>query len=361
MKTLLVTGGAGFIGANFVHYIFEQEPELNIVVLDLLTYAGRMENLRDVSNFENFHFIQGDINNDTLVAGILKEYQVDTVVHFAAESHVDRSISGPSLFIRTNLNGTFTLLEKVKEYWLEEKNLPLDAVRFHHISTDEVFGTLGVDESPFNHLTPYAPRSPYAASKAGADHLVRAYYHTYGLPVSISNCSNNYGPYQYPEKMVPLIILNAVSGKPIPIYGDGRQIRDWLYVKDHCQAIYQILQAGKLGETYLVGGENQIPNNELVEEICSILDELIPSQGGLSYRDLITHVADRPGHDRRYAIEIGKIYSELGWKPSYDLKTGLTETVRWYLQNPEWAAAIQGKGEYQEWINKNYLERGKNG
>ena len=309
MKNVLVTGGAGFIGANFVHYLLKIEPGVQIVNLDALTYAGSLENLKRLPDPSRHTFVEGDICDAELVNRLIREHAIDTIVHFAAESHVDRSILGPAPFIQTNVVGTFTLLEAAKQAWGEERS----GKRFHHVSTDEVFGTLSPEDPAFQEVTPYDPRSPYSASKASSDHLVRAYFHTYGLPVTITNCSNNYGPYQFPEKLIPLVILNALQNKPLPIYGDGKQIRDWLYVEDHCEAIYRVLLDGKPGETYNVGGGNQPYNIDLVNEICSILDELRPAS--VSYATLITHVTDRPGHDRRYAMDISKIKTELGWQP----------------------------------------------
>ncbi len=357
MHTLLVTGGAGFIGSNFIRYMLKHEPDIRIVNLDKLTYAGSLENLKDLPDPERHTFVQGDICDGDLVARLLHEHRVDTIVHFAAESHVDRSILGPGAFVQTNIVGTFTLLEAARAFWLNEDALGDAPVRFHHVSTDEVFGTLGPEDPPFDENTPYAPRSPYAASKASSDHLVRAYFHTYGLPVTITNCSNNYGPYQFPEKLIPLMILNAQEGKPLPVYGDGMQIRDWLYVDDHSEAIRRVLHGGRPGETYTVGGDNQPPNIRIVRTICHILDELQPASPHTPHEKLITHVADRPGHDRRYDIDIAKIRSELGWEPSEKLETGLLKTVRWYLGNPEWVAAIRKQQEYQRWIDANYAER----
>ncbi len=297
--------------------------------------------------------MEGDICDAELVNHLIREHVIDTIVHFAAESHVDRSILGPAPFIQTNVVGTFTLLEAAKQAWGEERS----GKRFHHVSTDEVFGTLSPEDPAFQEVTPYDPRSPYSASKASSDHLVRAYFHTYGLPITITNCSNNYGPYQFPEKLIPLVILNALQNKPLPIYGDGKQIRDWLYVEDHCEAIYRVLLDGKPGETYNVGGGNQPYNIDLVNEICSILDELRPAS--VSYATLITHVTDRPGHDRRYAMDISKIKKELGWQPRYDIESGLHATVEWYLANLDWVAKISQENDFQDWIDKNYTERGE--
>ncbi len=359
MNNILVTGGAGFIGSNFVRYLLKNEPDAKIVNLDALTYAGSLENLKNLPDPQRHIFVQGDICNRELVRQLLREHIIDTIAHFAAETHVDRSILGPEQFIQTNIIGTFTLLEAARDYWLKENALPLDQVRFHHVSSDEVYGTLNPEDPPFTENTPYAPNSPYAASKAASDHLVRAYYHTYHLPVTISNCSNNYGPYQFPEKLIPLMILNAVNGEPLPIYGDGQQIRDWLYVEDHCKAIQIIINKGKPGETYNIGGNNQPANLSVVKTICEILDECRPNSPFIPHESLITPVADRPGHDRRYAIDIDKISRELDWHPQHLLMEGLLETVEWYLQNFEWVAAIRQQQDYQGWLKTNYANRGK--
>ena len=352
MNNVLVTGGAGFIGSNFVRYLLEAAPRVHIVNLDDLTYAGSLENLRTLPDETRYTFAKGDICDFELVTLLLREHEVDTIVHFAAETHVDRSILGPGPFVRTNVTGTFTLLEAARQVWHQERT----GKRFHHVSTDEVFGSLGPDDPAFAESTPYEPRSPYSASKAASDHLVRAYFHTYGLPVTVTNCSNNYGPYQFPEKLIPLIILNALQGKPLPIYGDGRQIRDWLYVEDHCEAIRLTLERGKPGETYNVGGGNQPYNIDLVQMICTILDELRPRDG--SYFSLITHVPDRPGHDRRYAMNITKICRELGWQPKHNIESGLRKTVIWYLEHPDWVKTIMAQDGYGAWLNKNYANRG---
>ena len=357
MQNILVTGGAGFIGSNFIRYMLAHEPEIRIVNLDALTYAGSMENLTDLPDPARHTFVKGDICDGNLVMQLLHEHRIDTIVHFAAESHVDRSILGPGAFVQTNIVGTFTLLEAARRFWLTENALGTQPVRFHHVSTDEVFGSLGPDDPPFDENTPYAPRSPYAASKASSDHLVRAYFHTYGLPITITNCSNNYGPYQFPEKLIPLMILNAVEGKPLPVYGDGMQIRDWLYVDDHSEAIRRVLQNGRVGETYTVGGDNQPPNIQIVRTICEVLDELQPDSPHTPHARLITHVTDRPGHDRRYDIDITKIRTELGWQPSEQLQSGLLKTVRWYLDNPAWVDAIRKQQEYQQWMEANYAGR----
>ncbi len=355
MKNVLVTGGAGFIGSNFVRYLLEADPQVQIINLDALTYAGSLENLKDLPNADHHTFVQGDICNRDFVRDLLRQYQIDTIIHFAAETHVDRSILGPEPFIQTNVIGTFTLLEAARQYWQVENALPLDQVRFHHVSTDEVYGTLAPDDPAFSETTPYAPNSPYAASKASSDHLVRSYNHTYQLPVTISNCSNNYGPRQFPEKLIPLVILNALTGKHLPVYGDGQQIRDWLFVTDHCEAIHKIVVDGKPGETYNIGGNNQPANLTIIETICDLLDELQPLAE--PHRSLIKFVTDRPGHDRRYAMNISKIERDLGWKPRHSLTDGLLATVQWILANPEWVSAIQKQHEYQTWLSKNYEKR----
>ncbi len=354
MKNVLVTGGAGFIGANFVRYLLKTDPDMRIVNLDLLTYAGSPENLKDLPDPDRHVFVQGDICDAGLVDRLLADYGVDTIVHFAAETHVDRSILGPGAFVQTNVVGTFTLLDSARKAWLTEKRVD-GPVRFHHISTDEVFGTLAPGEPAFDENTPYAPRSPYAASKAASDHLVRAYGITYSLPVTITNCSNNYGPYQFPEKLIPLMVANAASGQPLPVYGDGQQIRDWLHVEDHCEAIHLVLQKGQLGQTYLIGGDNQTPNLVIVNTLCEIMDELQPATA--PHSDLIRFVADRPGHDRRYDVDTRKIKAELGWQPRHTFREGLLETVQWYLEHPDWVTAIRAQGGYQDWIDKNYAKR----
>lgn len=353
MKNILVTGGAGFIGANFVRYLLQAEPAVHIYNLDALTYAGSLENLKNLPDESRHTFIQGDICDNDLVMRLMREHAIDTVVHFAAESHVDRSIHGPAAFVQTNIVGTFTLLDAAKTVWKETGGF--DGRRFHHVSTDEVFGSLSPEDPAFTETTPYDPRSPYSASKAASDHLVRAYFHTYGLPVSLTNCSNNYGPYQFPEKLIPLMVLNAVQGKPLPVYGDGKQIRDWLYVEDHCEAIHLVLKHGKPGQTYNVGGGNQPYNIEIVREICALLDEFHPQ--GAPHDRLITYVQDRPGHDRRYAMDIAKIRADLGWMPRHDIESGLRATVRWYLDNPEWVKSVLGQDGYAAWLEKNYAKR----
>ena len=356
-QKLLVTGGAGFIGSNFIRYVQNVSPQTEIINLDLLTYAGSLENLSNLPNPSNHQFIAGNICDQTLIEQTLQENNINTIVHFAAESHVDRSLEGPSAFIETNIVGTFSLLEAARKVWLVEKLFPLNDVLFHHISTDEVYGTLGPNDPAFQETTPYAPNSPYAASKASSDHLVRSYNHSFGLPITISNCSNNYGPYQFPEKLIPLMILNALTGKPLPIYGDGMQIRDWLYVEDHCEAIWTIIQNGSVGESYNIGGGNQPPNIEIVKKICGIFDERdLPNT---PHEKLITYVKDRPGHDRRYAMNIEKIHQELGWEPKHDLANGLRDTVDWYLDNTDWLNAIIKEKDYQQWVEINYQQRGR--
>jgi len=352
MKHVLVTGAAGFIGCNFVRHLLRQERQCKVFSLDALTYAGSEHNLAQLDEAQRHEFIHGNICDDSTVKRVLQERQIDTVVHFAAESHVDRSIHGPGQFVQTNIVGTFNLLEACRAVWVGQP-----AVRFHHISTDEVFGSLHAQDPAFTESTPYDPSSPYSASKAASDHLVRAYARTYGLPATITNCSNNYGPYQFPEKLIPLIILNAIHGKPLPVYGDGRQVRDWLYVEDHCEAILQVLQNGKAGETYNIGGENQPTNIEIVRSICSLLDELHPQSPTIPHEKLITYVADRPGHDRRYAMDITKIRRDVGWSPRHTLTDGLRKTVQWYLAHLDWVAGVSTNGNYQQWVDKNYAQR----
>jgi dTDP-glucose 4,6-dehydratase len=354
---ILVTGGAGFIGSNFVRFVLRTQPDVFILNLDLLTYAGSLENLKELPSPDRYEFIKGDICDQPQVEGLLRRYEIDAVVHFAAETHVDRSILGPRLFVQTNIFGTFSLLEAARKVWLKENKADGNNVRFHHISTDEVFGSLTPDAPAFDETTPYSPNSPYAASKASSDHLVRAYSHTYALPMTLTNCSNNYGPYQFPEKLIPLMILNALDGKPLPIYGDGHQIRDWLYVEDHCEAIWQVLQHGRTGESYNIGGNNQPTNLEIVDAICAILDELQPASPYRPHAALKENVVDRPGHDRRYAMNIEKIGLELGWKPKNGLHAGLLKTVRWYLEHGEWVEAVRKQKEYQSWLDKNYTGR----
>ena len=359
MQNVLVTGGAGFIGSNFIRNLLKTKTDVKILNLDALTYAGSLENLKDLPEPERHKFVHGEIGDRTLIEQILREHSIDTIIHFAAETHVDRSILGPSQFIETNVVGTFILLEAARQFWLDEQSLSLEEVRFHHISTDEVFGSLGPEDPPFSETTPYAPNSPYAASKAASDHLVRSYGHTYGLPFNITNCSNNYGPYQFPEKLIPLMISNALKGAPLPIYGDGQQIRDWLYVEDHCQAIIEVIKKGVLGETYIIGGNTQPTNLLVVTTLCEILDECLPNSDYLPHESLVTYVTDRPGHDRRYAMDISKISSELGWIPHHSLSEGLIKTVEWYLENQDWVETIGDQADYQEWLDQNYLTRGR--
>ncbi|HMD88902.1 MAG TPA: dTDP-glucose 4,6-dehydratase [Anaerolineaceae bacterium] len=358
MRNVLVTGGAGFIGSNFIHYALLSEPNVRIINLDALTYAGSLENLRDLPDPDRYTFVKGDICDSSLVINLLQENKIDTIVHFAAESHVDRSILAPAQFIQTNIIGTFTLLEAARHFWLDEKALPQKSARFHHVSTDEVFGSLQIAQPSFSEKTAYTPNSPYSASKAASDHLVRAYFHTYGLPVTITNCSNNYGPRQFPEKMVPLMILNAQEGRPLPVYGDGKQVRDWLYVKDHCEAILKVIQEGKLGETYNVGGNNQPSNLDVIYLICKLLDKHYPESKHVPHDQFIQFVTDRPGHDRRYAMDIRKIQQELGWQPRESLETGMAKTIEWYLNHMEWVEAIRQRADFRGWLDKNYGERG---
>ena len=352
---ILVTGSAGFIGANFVLDWCEKHDEA-VVSLDKLTYAGNLENLASLKNDPRHIFVHGDIGDSPLVDKLLKEYRPRAVVNFAAESHVDRSIHGPEDFIQTNIVGTFHLLEAVRAYWSGLMGEEKASFRFLHVSTDEVYGSLAKDEPAFSETHRYEPNSPYSASKAASDHLVRAYHHTYGLPVLTTNCSNNYGPYHFPEKLIPLMIVNALAGKPLPVYGDGQQIRDWLYVKDHCSAIRCVLEKGRLGEVYNVGGWNEKANLDIVHTVCALLDELRPRTDGKSYREQITFVTDRPGHDRRYAIDAHKIERELGWKPVETFETGIRKTVQWYLDNQRWVSNVQS-GAYRQWLEKNYAER----
>jgi dTDP-glucose 4,6-dehydratase len=352
---ILVTGGAGFIGANFIHDWLAQ-PDETVVNLDKLTYAGNLETLSMLADDPRHVFVHGDICDRTLIDRLLAQYRPRAIIHFAAESHVDRSIHGPSEFIRTNVEGTFSLLESARAYWTASQDEIKTRFRFHHISTDEVYGALGPSDPPFTETHPFQPNSPYSASKAAADHLVRAWHHTYGLPVVTTNCSNNYGPYHFPEKLIPLMIVNALAGKPLPVYGDGRQVRDWLFVKDHCSAIRRVLEHGRLGETYNIGGWNEKTNIDIVHMICILLDNLRPRADGTSYCDQITFVTDRPGHDRRYAIDARKIERELGWKPAETFETGLRKTVQWYLNHPQWVSNVQS-GSYRDWIEKNYAER----
>jgi dTDP-glucose 4,6-dehydratase len=350
--TILATGGAGFIGSNFVLDWLARcdEPVLN---LDKLSYAGNLENLASLQGDAGHVFVQCDLGDRALVDALLAQHRPRAVLHFAAESHVDRSIHGPEDFIQTNIVGTFRLLEAVRAYWSGLPESDKTTFRFLHVSTDEVYGTLRHDDPPFAESNAYEPNSPYSASKAASDHLVRAWHHTYGLPVLTTNCSNNYGPYHFPEKLIPLMIVNALAGKPLPVYGDGLQVRDWLYVKDHCSAIRRVLEAGRLGETYNVGGRNEKPNIEIVHTVCVLLDELRPKADGGSYKAQITYVPDRPGHDRRYAIDARKIERELGWRPAETFETGIRKTVQWYLDHPDWVAHVQS-GSYKDWVAKQY-------
>ena len=353
---ILVTGGAGFIGANFVlDWLSAANPLQNepVVNLDKLTYAGNLENLTSLQGDARHTFVQGDIGDFELISQLLAQHQPRAIVNFAAESHVDRSIHGPEDFIQTNVVGTLRLLEATRAYWSALPEPQKSAFRFLHVSTDEVYGSLAPTDPAFSETHRVEPNSPYSASKAASDHLVRAWHHTYGLPVLTTNCSNNYGPLHFPEKLIPLMIVNALAGKPLPIYGDGQQIRDWLYVKDHCSAIRRVLQAGRLGETYNVGGWNEKPNIEIVHTVCELLDGLRPKADGSSYKTQITTVKDRPGHDRRYAIDARKLESELGWKPAETFETGIRKTVQWYLDNPEWVAHVQS-GAYRDWVSKQY-------
>lgn len=360
-QNILVTGGAGFIGSNFIRRLLNNTPEFEgrIINLDALTYAGNVSSLDDIETkfgYKKYFFIHGTICDKELVEKIFLEYSIDTVVHFAAESHVDRSIFDPSIFLKTNIQGTFNLLEIAKNVWLKETNTK-EKYLFHHISTDEVYGALG-DSGAFTENTAYAPRSPYSASKASSDHFVRTYYHTYGLPVTISNCSNNYGPYQFPEKLIPLMILNIIEKKELPVYGDGKQIRDWIHVDDHNSAIWKILTEGKIGETYNIGGESEWTNIDLLHKIITIVSGKL----NIDENDVlktVTHISDRPGHDRRYAIDCTKIKNELGWKAEFDFEKGLENTVDWYLENTEWIQTVLS-GEYRKWIDKNYSKRPQN-
>jgi dTDP-glucose 4,6-dehydratase len=349
---ILVTGGAGFIGANFVLDWLAQSDE-PVINLDKLTYAGNLENLASLQGDARHVFVRGDIGDATLVERLLSEHRPRAVVNFAAESHVDRSIHGPEDFIQTNIVGTFRLLEAVRAYWNSLDGEAKPAFRFLHVSTDEVYGSLHAGEPAFTEAHRYEPNSPYSASKAASDHLVRAYHHTYGLPVLTTNCSNNYGPFHFPEKLIPLMIVNALAGKSLPIYGDGQQIRDWLYVKDHCSAIRRVLAAGQVGEVYNVGGWNEKPNIEIVNTVCALLDELRPRADKKSYREQITYVKDRPGHDRRYAIDARKLERELDWKPAETFETGIRKTVQWYLDNQGWVAGITS-GSYRQWVERHY-------
>lgn len=352
---IFVTGGAGFIGANFVQDWLHQNDE-PVVNIDKLTYAGNLESLAALQNDGRHIFVHGDIGDATLMDKLLEQYQPRAIINFAAESHVDRSIHGPEAFIQTNVVGTFHLLEAIRAYWNKLEGDNKTDFRLLHVSTDEVYGSLAKDAPAFTEIHRYEPNSPYSASKAASDHLVRSYHHTYGLPVLTTNCSNNYGPYHFPEKLIPLVIVNALAGKSLPIYGDGQQIRDWLYVKDHCSAIRRVLEAGATGETYNVGGWNEMPNIEIVQTICKLLNELRPRADKQSYAEQISYVTDRLGHDRRYAIDAQKIQRELGWKPAETFTTGIRKTVQWYLDNQEWVANVQS-GAYRDWLEKNYQDR----
>jgi dTDP-glucose 4,6-dehydratase len=358
MDCVLVTGGAGFIGSNFIRHLLASDPQVRIVNLDALTYAGNLSNLTELPDPARHLFVEGDITDRNLVHGILHQHAVDTIVNFAAESHVDRSIQGPMSFVWTNVLGTACLLEAARAAWVTDKVVPLERARFHHISTDEVFGSLPPGAPAFSENTPYAPKSPYAASKAASDHLVMAYAHTYRLPVTVTNCSNNYGPHQFPEKLIPLVILNALEGRDLPIYGDGQQVRDWLYVEDHCRAIQSVLLDGRPGEVYVVGGGTQVTNLDVVKQVCAILDERVPGSPHAPHASLIRFVADRPGHDQRYAMDSRKIARELGWRPTQSLGSGLVKTVEWYLANQNWVAGVRGNPSYQAWLADNYGARG---
>ena len=351
---ILVTGGAGFIGANFV-LDWLREGDEPVVNLDVLTYAGNRENLAALAGDTRHEFVHGDICDRALLDGLLAAHRPRAIVHFAAESHVDRSIHGPADFVRTNVEGTFTLLEAARAHWAALERDDKAAFRFLHVSTDEVYGSLGADDPAFAETKAYEPNSPYSASKAASDHLVRAWHHTYGLPVVTTNCSNNYGPYQFPEKLIPLMIANALAGKALPIYGDGQNVRDWLYVGDHCAAIREVLARGRPGQTYNIGGWNEKPNLEIVHTVCALLDEMRPDPAGAHVR-LITYVTDRPGHDRRYAIDARKVESELGWRPAETFESGIRKTIAWYLDHQEWVAHVQS-GAYREWVDRNYGRR----
>jgi dTDP-glucose 4,6-dehydratase len=348
---LLITGGAGFIGSNFVHHWCHQYPQHRVIVLDALTYAGNRQTLADLEGKDNFRFVQGDICDRELIDSLLREEQIGMVAHFAAESHVDRSILGPGAFVQTNVVGTFTLLESFRQYWNEKEQPQSD--RFLHVSTDEVYGSLEPDDPAFTEKTPYSPNSPYSASKAGSDHLARAYFHTYGMPTIITNCSNNYGPYHFPEKLIPLMCINILLGKPLPVYGDGQNVRDWLYVGDHCQALETVLNKGKAGETYNIGGNNEVKNLELVTLLCQLMDELAPDLPVKPASQLITFVKDRAGHDRRYAIDATKIRTELGWTPQETVEQGLRKTIQWYLANPDWWQPLLSE-DYKNYYQKVY-------
>lgn len=351
LRRLLVTGGAGFIGSNFVRYWFKKYPGDRIIVLDKLTYAGNRQNLAELEGKDNFRFVKGDIGDRHLVESLLKEEQINTIAHFAAESHVDRSILGPDAFIQTNVVGTFSLLESFRHHWNQQAKP--ENYLFLHVSTDEVYGSLAPNDSPFTETTAYAPNSPYSASKAGSDHLVRAYYHTYSLPTIITNCSNNYGPYHFPEKLIPLMCINTLLGKPLPVYGDGQNVRDWLYVEDHCSALEVIINQGKPGETYNIGGNNEVKNIDLVHLLCEIMDDIAPEIPVKPTKQLITFVKDRLGHDRRYAIDSSKLQKELGWIPQQTVESGLRYTLQWYINNRDWWQPLLSK-EYQDYYRQVY-------
>lgn len=355
MQNILVTGGAGFIGSNFIHHLLEKKQDCKVFNVDVLTYAGHVENLESIQNDARYEFIQTNICDFEVIKQIFEEHQIDTVVHFAAESHVDRSITNPGAFIQTNIVGTYNLLEAARTTWQE--NGGFEGCHFHHVSTDEVYGMLMPGDPAFEERTAYSPNSPYAASKASSDHLVRSYFRTFGLPITLTNCSNNYGPYQYPEKLIPLMIMNAINGKPLPIYGDGMQIRDWLFVEDHCEAILSVVENGRLGDTYNVGGGNQFPNIQIVKTICGILDAALPQSPYKPHENLITYVKDRPGHDFRYDINFEKINNELKWSPKFELQAGLEETVKWYLNHQNWIESVTGESMFEEWIKENYAKR----
>jgi dTDP-glucose 4,6-dehydratase len=359
VKAVLVTGGAGFIGSNFIRFILERDSQIIVINLDALTYAGSLENLSDLPDESRHIFIEGDVCHRELVHALFDSYGIDTVVHFAAETHVDRSIYDPARFIQTNVVGTFTLLEVARQHWLQSGRLDRDKYRFHHVSTDEVYGSLEPEDPPFREDHPYQPNSPYASSKAASDHLVRAYAHTYGLPVTISNCSNNYGPFQFPEKLIPLTVFNAMESRSIPVYGDGKQIRDWLYVEDHCEAVWRILEGGRMGETYNIGGNNQTTNLDLLQWICRVMDEKIPDSPHRPHEHLITFVGDRPGHDRRYAMDTTKMKNDLGWQPRETLVDGIQKTIDWYLRAKDWVQAIRSQRNYHSWLEENYSARGE--
>ena len=353
MQKIIITGGAGFIGSHVVRRFVRNYPQYSIINLDKLTYAGNLSNLAAFKNDPRHVFVQGDIGDAALVARLLAEHQPRAVLNFAAESHVDRSIHGPADFIHTNLVGTFHLLESVRAYWSNLGDQDKANFRFLHVSTDEVYGSLSASDAPFAETNAFEPNSPYSASKASSDHLVRAWHHTYSLPVLTTNCSNNYGPYHFPEKLIPLVIHNALAGKPLPIYGDGQQVRDWLYVQDHCRAIMRVLEAGRVGETYNIGGWNEKTNLDVVRSLCAVLDELQPRVDGQSYAEQITFVKDRPGHDKRYAIDARKIERELGWKPQETFESGIAKTVRWYLDHQDWVQGVTS-GNYRQWLSTQY-------